>query len=133
MQAGFEIIEGEYNPSVYYEKIAGKEITEDRCRICYQIRLEKTAVFAVENGIPWFTTTLLSSPFQKHELVREEGRRIAELYDLKFIYYDLRKTYYRGVNQIRNKGLYYQWYCGCNFSRAEREKEKAMKLKEVRS
>lgn len=127
-----QIIEEKYEPEVYYARIKGKETSEDRCRLCYLLRLEKAAEYALENDISYLTTTLLSSPFQKHDVVREEGNRIATFYNLIFVYYEMRKTYYRGVNRIKTNGLYYQWYCGCEFSKMEREKEKALKLKEVR-
>src|SRR3972149_4683159 len=45
--------------------------SEDRCRFCYTIRLKETARTAKSYGFDAFTTTLLISPYQKHEMLSE--------------------------------------------------------------
>ena len=46
-----------------------------RCAFCYRMRLRYAAQFAKENGYDAFSTTLLVSPYQKHELIKKEQRR----------------------------------------------------------
>lgn len=99
----------------------------DRCRSCYALRLNATAERAKKLGIEYFSTTLLASPYQKHELIKELGMEIAAREDLTFVYCDFRPHYFEGKNEARQRGYYMQKYCGCIFSRQEREKEKQLK------
>ncbi len=97
---------------------------EDRCRWCYQDRLERTAKAARKLGIGSFTTTLLSSPHQLHEMVREIGEKVAETYNLYFVDYDTRDHYIDGANEVRDLDLHVQNYCGCIFSESDRFQKK---------
>ena len=99
----------------------------ERCRFCYELRLRMTAEAAKENGFKYFSTTLLSSPYQKHELVKEIAESVARTSGREFVYYDFRSQFYTGRNEIAKLGLYRQKYCGCQFSykdRLKREKNK---------
>jgi hypothetical protein len=88
-----------------------------RCQdYCYPVRLEQTAKFARENGYDVFTTTLLVSPYQNHEIICELGYKIAKKYGLEFLYRDFRKGFREGQAKARELGLYMQKYCGCVFS-----------------
>ena len=102
---------------------------EDRCRYCYQMRLERTAQVAKEKGFEAFSTTLLVSPTQKHGLIYEIGENLAKEYEIKFFYEDLRPGYYEGKNMAKELNLYRQKYCGCIFSEKERYQKKSSKGK----
>ena len=91
-----------------------------RCEVCYRMRLEETASRASESGFDAFSTTLLVSPYQKHELIVETGKGMQEKYGVKFYYEDLRPGYREGMKISKELGLYRQRYCGCLFSREER-------------
>lgn len=94
---------------------------ENRCvQYCYAIRLEKTAQYAKENGYDAFSTTLLISPYQNHEALKEIGERFAKQYGLSFIDRDFRVGFRQGQQKARELGLYMQKYCGCIFSEEER-------------
>ena len=59
---------------------------ETRCTdYCYRVRLEQTAKYAKENGYDTITTTLLVSPYQKHEELKQIAEEIAKRYELTFI------------------------------------------------
>ena len=88
----------------------------DRCRMCYRLRLEKTAAACRDAGIGAFSTTLLVSPYQRHDLIRETGEAVAEEYGLSFLYRDFRPGFRRGQAMAKEMGLYRQGYCGCVFS-----------------
>lgn len=118
------LINESYDLVQYFEMVSGTESYPERCRFCYRLRLQESARKAAELSIDYFTTTILSSPFQQHEIAVEEGLRAAETFDLVFVYYNIRNNYYDGVNKVRKHGLYYQWYCGCIFSEFERLEEK---------
>ena len=98
-----------------------------RCIFCYRSRLEKTAKYAKENGYDAFTTTLLVSPYQNHNLIIEIAKEMAEKYGIEFIYYDFREGFREGQQMARDAGLYMQKYCGCIYSEEERYEKKIEK------
>ncbi len=90
---------------------------ENRCvKYCYRVRLEQTAKYAKENGYDTFSTTLLISPYQNHEALKQIGEEMAQKYGLTFLYRDFRPGFREGQNEARELGLYMQKYCGCVFS-----------------
>ena len=122
-----------YNDSYDLEKFL-KAVTQDmenRCAFCYKIRLIKAANFAKKQQYDAFTTTLLISPYQNHELIREIGEKIGGDLQIGFYYKDFRPGFYEGKNEARSMELYSQKYCGCIFSEKERylNKTKAEEVK----
>lgn len=99
--------------------VVGKE--RERCTICYEERLQTAARLAAQEGYSAFTSTLLVSPYQKHDLIRSIGERAAQEQGIEFFYVDWREGYRQGVQRSRELGLYRQRYCGCIYSEAERE------------
>ncbi len=95
-----------------------------RCEFCIEIRLKETAKTASENGFDAFTSTLLESKYQPHDLIKEIGVRSAEEYSTEFYYEDFRVGWKESVAISRELELYRQKYCGCIFSEMEREKNK---------
>ncbi len=93
---------------------------KDRCRYCYALRLTETARTARLLGFDAFTTTLLISPYQKHEMLDEVGKKIADENSLEFYYEDWRVGYKESREIARGLELYMQKYCGCIFSEKER-------------
>ena len=93
----------------------------NRCiNYCYPVRLEQTAKYAKDNGFDTFTTTLLVSPYQKHDVIAEIANNIAKEYGLTFLYRDFRVGFREGQQKARELGLYMQKYCGCVFSEEDR-------------
>ncbi len=95
-----------------------------KCQICHQMRLDTTAKIAESKGFDAFSTTLLYSRFQKHQLLKSTGEAVAEKRGIPFIYKDWRTGWNEGVKKYRNLGLYRQKYCGCIIS----EKERALRI-----
>lgn len=91
-----------------------------RCFMCYELRLRQAAKFAKENGYEAFTTSLLVSPYQNHEVITEVAKRIAKEENIKFVYEDFRTGWYDGVDISKALELYRQPYCGCIFSERDR-------------
>ena len=91
-----------------------------RCAFCYRLRLEKTAALAVEKACDAFSTTLLISPYQNHELIRQIGEELAGKYRIEFLYRDFRPRFRQGRREAREAGYYMQKYCGCIYSEEER-------------
>lgn len=94
------------------------------CKKCYEVRLRAAATYAKKQGFDVFTTTLLISPFQKHELIRDVGSRIGEELGIEFLYHDFREGYYQSRAISQKLNLYRQKYCGCLKSLEDRIKEK---------
>ena len=93
---------------------------ETRCHTCYEIRLNRVAQAAAENGFEAFSSSLFISPYQNHELMREVAEAAAEAHHVKFLYQDFRPLFRAGQDRARELGLYMQKYCGCIFSEEER-------------
>lgn len=93
---------------------------QNRCGYCYSSRIEKAAKYAADNNFDAFTSSLLVSPYQKHELLRETGEKYAVEYNTQFFYCDARVNFREGQKIARETGVYMQKYCGCIFSEEER-------------
>jgi predicted adenine nucleotide alpha hydrolase (AANH) superfamily ATPase len=87
-----------------------------RCTMCYTTRLKKVAELASEQGFDAFTTSLLVSPYQKHDLIKQLGEKYAALYGIQFYYRDFRPGIREGQKEAKDLGLYRQKYCGCIIS-----------------
>ncbi len=90
-----------------------KGLDDDRCNMCYSIRLDKAASFAAQNKYDAFTMSLLVSPYQKHELIKELGEKFSQKYGVDFYYRDFRPGFRQGQQGAREMGLYRQKFCGC--------------------
>lgn len=108
----------DYNMEDFLAAVAQRP--EARCGYCYRSRLRETARFAAEHGFEAISTSLLVSPYQKHELIRLEGERAAAEFGLEFYYRDFRPYFREGQELARERGLYMQGYCGCIYSEKER-------------
>jgi tRNA A37 threonylcarbamoyladenosine dehydratase/predicted adenine nucleotide alpha hydrolase (AANH) superfamily ATPase len=114
----------EYGEQTFLSGIGAETEKPRRCKLCYSMRMERTAAFAAENGFDAFSTSLLISPYQNHDTIRFIGEELAAHYGIKFYYRDFRPLFRQGQNQARTLGLYMQKYCGCRFSIEERNIKK---------
>ncbi len=91
-----------------------------RCEYCYTERLNKTANYAMNNGYDAFSTTLLISPYQNHDRIKQISEKISDDTKIKFLYKDFRPYFREGQNIARSLNIYMQKYCGCIFSEEDR-------------
>jgi predicted adenine nucleotide alpha hydrolase (AANH) superfamily ATPase len=98
----------------------GDDPAAGRCDYCYRLRLEKTAEAARQGGYDCFSTTLLVSPYQRHEAIKKTGEELAARCGVPFYYRDFRPFFRAGRESARERGFYMQKYCGCIFSEEER-------------
>ncbi len=122
-----EVIKGEYDPKVFLEMARGKESLperSERCYSCYSLRMDYTAHLAKTLGYDYFGTTLSISPYKNSDWINEIGGRLEEAYGVKYLYADFKKKngYKRSIELSAKYGLYRQNYCGCSFSKRDREK-----------
>ena len=126
------IIEEDYGLDEFCKNVSND--LKNRCKnYCYPVRLEKTAKFAKENGFDAFSTTLLVSPYQQHDTIKEIAEQMAKQYGVEFVYRDFRVGFREGQAKARELGLYMQKYCGCVFSEEDRyskqiERDKKMEI-----
>ncbi len=112
------IINEGYDMVNYFRQVVGHEA--ERCQYCFRLRLSKTAEMAHRMGFNAFTTTLLISRHQKHDLLREIGDEMAKEKGVEFLYADLRQRYSDSRRITKPLNLYRQQYCGCIYSEWER-------------
>ena len=115
------IIDCDYDNDIYEEKIKGYEECPERgqrCTICFNLRLEKTAKIAKENNFDYFCTTLTLSPYKNAKLINEIGEELSKKYKIKWLYSDFKKNdgYKKSIELSKNYNLYRQNYCGCKYS-----------------
>lgn len=115
------IVSENYGLKEFIRKVAND--IDNRCRYCYEHRLEETAKFAAENGYTKFSSTLLASIYQNHEAIVAAAERYAKEYGVEFLYRDFRPNFRDGNRMARESGLYMQKYCGCIFSEEDRYKK----------
>lgn len=127
-----KLIAGNYDSERFYEMAKGLEQVPEggeRCFKCYELRLRETAELAKAGDYDYFTTTLSISPLKNAQKLNEIGERLAEEYGLQYLCSDFKKKngYKRSTELSREYGLYRQDYCGCVYSKIEREKQKQNK------
>ena len=116
----FEVAYPEYLPSEFSQAIGANLKAPERCVNCWRLRLRKTAFYGKENGFEAFTSTLLVSPYQNQELLKQLGAQAAKEVGVDFYYEDFRVGFKQAHEEARNKGIYCQKYCGCSYSELER-------------
>ena len=119
--------EGSYEPERFYELVRGLEQCPEggeRCFRCFDLRLRETAAGAQAGGYDYFGTTLTISPLKNAQKLNEIGAYLAAEYGAEWLPSDFKKKngYKRSVELSEEYGLYRQDYCGCAYSKAEREK-----------
>lgn len=125
------LVEMKGEPEEFYSAVKGLEhIREggERCFACFKLRLERAARYAKENGFDFFTTTLTISPLKNAQKLNEIGEAAGEKFGVRHLPSDFKKKngYKHSVELSKVYGLYRQDYCGCVFSKREREEaEKA--------
>jgi predicted adenine nucleotide alpha hydrolase (AANH) superfamily ATPase len=116
---GLEVIyRDEYDVVSFLREVVFRET--HRCHYCYHLRLEAAAKLAKKSRMQGFSSTLLYSKRQDHELVRQIGDEIGKDHGIPFIYRDLRKGWNEGIQKSKELNLYRQQYCGCIYSEQER-------------
>lgn len=121
-----EIVEMNYSNEEFESAIQGLKDEKEggkRCFACYRLRLLKTAIYAKENNFDYFTTTLSISPYKNANKLNEIGMELEKEYGTKYLYADFKKNngYKRSIELSKIYNLYRQDYCGCIYSKMERE------------
>lgn len=128
-------VEGTYEPEKFYEMAKGLEEVKEggiRCFACYKMRQREAAYYAKEHGFDYFTTTLSVSPHKNAQKLNEIGLWLQEEVGVAYLVSDFKKKggYLQSIELSKKYDLYRQDYCGCEFSKRQREQERVAKEKD---
>ena len=112
------IISENYDMEGFIRAVAFRE--SERCRYCYHDRLRTCAIIAKKGKFEAFSSTLLYSKYQKHDLIRSIGQAVSREIDIPFWYEDFRIGWHEGIEKSKAMGMYRQQYCGCIYSEKDR-------------
>jgi len=123
-----EFLDCDYDGNLFFEMAKGMEDLREgdkRCYLCYHLRMNKTALVAKENNFDYFTTTLSISPYKNSSWINEIGRKLEDEIGIKYLPADFKKKngYKRSIELSSVYNLYRQDYCGCIYSKVQREKQ----------
>jgi predicted adenine nucleotide alpha hydrolase (AANH) superfamily ATPase len=118
-RTGFPVLDQKgYDLDAFLARVVGKG--GGRCEHCYRMRLDVAAAEAERSGFGLYTTSLLYSRYQKHDLIRGVAKELAGEHGIEFYYEDFREGWHEGIAGSKSMGLYRQQYCGCLYSEQER-------------
>jgi len=119
LRAGLEVFYRDgYDLDEFLTRVAGKGAL--RCEQCYRMRLDAAGAAARQLGFAVYTTSLLYSKYQKHDIIRGIAKEIASEHGIEFYYEDFRLGWREGIMESKAMGLYRQQYCGCIYSERDR-------------
>jgi len=124
-----DFLEGTYDNENYNKSVSGLEDCKEggkRCFVCFDMRLRETAKVAKQGGFDYFTTTLSISPLKNSAKLNEIGHNLGIEYGIEYLLSDFKKKdgYKRSTELSKQYDLYRQNYCGCIFSKNERNESK---------
>ncbi len=127
-----DLLPCDYDGQAFVEAARGLEGEPEggaRCEACFRLRLEYAAQEAARLHFDYYTTTLTISPMKNAPLLNQLGEEMGGKYGVAHLPSDFKKKngYKRSVELSKEYGLYRQDYCGCAFSKAQREREKREK------
>lgn len=121
-ELGLKFIDADYDADNWFERTRGMEWEPERgkrCTECFDMRFERTALYAFENGYDVITSCLGISRWKNMEQINDCGVRAASRYpNLRYWTYNWRKGggSKRMIDISKREGFYQQEYCGCVYS-----------------
>ena len=117
-----DFLDCDYDNNIYNDLIKGYEECPEggnRCQLCFNLRLEKTAILAKENNYDYFGSTLTVSPHKNSKLINEIGLNIEKKHNIQWLYSDFKKNegFKQSIELSKKYELYRQDYCGCIYSK----------------
>lgn len=116
------VVEEEYDVKEWFKRMVGLENEPEgarRCVKCFDMRLERAAQYAKENGFEYFCTSLTSGRNKKASIINPIGMEMAEKYGVQYLAEDWKKKgrQEKAAKMAKEKGIYRQDYCGCTYSK----------------
>lgn len=91
----------------------------ERCKLCFQMRLEPGFKYASENHFDYFCTVMTISRYKNSQVINKLGNTLMQKYPtVKWLEADFKKDngYQKSLEIVREHNMYFQQYCGCRFS-----------------
>lgn len=125
---GWKSVVGEYDDDNWFRLVKGHEKDPergDRCTICFDMRFDPVFRHAKENGFDLVASTLSISPYKNTSQINDSGERMSEKYGVAFLPENFKKRdgYHIGKKMSVDLGIIHQNYCGCAYSKLERDKK----------
>lgn len=122
-----DFLDCDYDNEAYRNSVVGLEGEKEggkRCDVCFKLRLEYTALKAIDLEYDYFGTTLTVSPYKNAKLINTIGEELESSYNIKWLVSDFKKRegYKKSIELSKKYELYRQHYCGCTFSKELSEK-----------
>ena len=116
-----QYIEAPYEPNEYRKLVRGLEEEPeggDRCKVCFDYRLDKTAQVAMDLGFDYFGSALTISPHKNSQTINSIGIDVQKIYTTHYLPSDFKKNqgYKRSVEMCEEYDIYRQCYCGCVYA-----------------
>lgn len=130
---GIPFIDADYDSENWFNKTKGLEAEPERglrCNVCFDMRFEKTAQYAVSNGFSVYTSSLSISRWKDFNQINDSGHRVASRYEgLSFWDFNWRKKggAQRMLEISKQENFYKQEYCGCSYSLRDTNKWRTSK------
>ena len=123
------VIIGNYDNNLFEQIVKGYEEDQEggpRCFKCYRMRLLETVIEAKKRNFDYFGTTLSISPYKNADKLNEIGIELENEYNVKYLRSDFKKKngYKRSIELSTKYNLYRQDYCGCKYSKKQRDLKK---------
>lgn len=121
-QFGVPFVDADYDKDNWFERARGMEWEPERgvrCTMCFDMRFERTALYAHENGFPVITSSLGISRWKNMQQINDCGVRAAAHYpDMLYWEFNWRKGggSSRMIEISKRERFYQQEYCGCIYS-----------------
>lgn len=119
---GVPFIDADYDAKNWFERVKGMEWEPERgerCTACFDMRFERTALYAHEHGFDTITSCLGISRWKNMEQINDCGQRAAARYpNMHYWTFNWRKQggAARMVEIAKRERFYQQEYCGCIYS-----------------
>lgn len=122
------LVPGTYDAAVFDTAVQGLEDAPEggaRCMVCYELRMREAASEAKRLGCDYFASTLSISPMKHAGALGAIGEKLAAEYGVSHLSNDFKKKdgYKRSIALSREYSLYRQDFCGCIYSKKNREEE----------
>lgn len=117
-----EFIDADYDKDEWFLRAEGMEDEPERgsrCTMCFDMRFERTALYAYEHGFDVISSSLGISRWKNMDQINDCGIRAADKYeDLVYWTYNWRKKggSSRMLEISKEEQFYMQEYCGCAYS-----------------
>ncbi len=115
-------IDADYDRDNWFARAKGMEMEPERgirCTMCFDMRFERTALYAHENGFDVISSSLGISRWKNMEQINDSGIRAAAPYpNLVYWTFNWRKQggSARMLEISKREQFYQQEYCGCAYS-----------------